>query len=118
MPYGKEKKVCIRNTPKYSSSSDEESSDYEIDYNDLFKGLDRSKVDKINELIDALNEKYRLLEKQGPPDADEYADEIELFIAFVKLLEKLVFIIKYIYPSVSYTHLDVYKRQFLCWSLL
>jgi hypothetical protein len=60
----KEKKVCIRNTPKYSSSSDEESSDYEIDYNDLFKGLDRSKVDKINELIDALNEKYRLLEKQ------------------------------------------------------
>jgi hypothetical protein len=60
----KEKKVCIRNTPKYSSSSDEESSDDEIDYNDLFKGLDRSKVDKINELIDALNEKYRLLEKQ------------------------------------------------------
>jgi hypothetical protein len=30
----------------------------------LFKGLDRAKVDKINELIDALNEKDRLLEKQ------------------------------------------------------
>jgi SMC interacting uncharacterized protein involved in chromosome segregation len=30
----------------------------------LFKGLDRNKVDKINELIDALNEKNRLLEKQ------------------------------------------------------
>jgi hypothetical protein len=60
----KEKKVCIRDTPKYSSSSDEESSDDEIDYSDLFKGLDRSKVDKINELIDALNEKDRLLEKQ------------------------------------------------------
>jgi hypothetical protein len=29
-----------------------------------FKGLNRSKVDKINELIDALNEKDRLLEKQ------------------------------------------------------
>ena len=28
------------------------------------KGLDRAKVDKINELIDALNEKDRLLEKQ------------------------------------------------------
>jgi hypothetical protein len=28
------------------------------------KGLNRSKVDKINELIDALNEKDRLLEKQ------------------------------------------------------
>jgi hypothetical protein len=60
----KEKKVCIRNTPKYTSSSDEESSDDEVDYTDLFKGLDRNKVDKINELIDALNEKDRLLEKQ------------------------------------------------------
>ena len=45
------------------SSSDEDSVDDE-DYNDLFKGLDRSKVDKTNELIDALNEKERLLEKQ------------------------------------------------------
>jgi hypothetical protein len=60
----KEKKVCIRNTPKYTSSSDEESSDDEVDYTDLFKDLDRNKVDKINELIDALNENDRLLEKQ------------------------------------------------------
>ena len=61
----KEKKVRARDTPKYISSSDEELfDDDEIDYSDLFKGLDRSKVDKINELIDALNEKYRLLEKQ------------------------------------------------------
>jgi hypothetical protein len=30
----------------------------------LFKGLDRTKIDKINELIDALNDKNRLLEKQ------------------------------------------------------
>ena len=52
----KEKKIHIRDTPKYTSSSDEESSDDEVDYSDLFKGLDRSKVDKINELIDALNE--------------------------------------------------------------
>jgi hypothetical protein len=60
----KDKKVCIRYSPKYSSSSDEESSDDEVDYTDLFKGLDRAKVDKINELIDALNEKDRFLEKQ------------------------------------------------------
>jgi hypothetical protein len=52
-----EKKVRTRDTPMYTSSSDEESSDDEVDYSDLFKGLDRSKVDKINELIDALNEK-------------------------------------------------------------
>jgi hypothetical protein len=60
----KEKKVCNRNNATYDSSSDDESSDEEIDYSSLFKGLDRTKIDKINELIDALNEKDRLLEKQ------------------------------------------------------
>jgi hypothetical protein len=63
MSYGQGKKVRIRDTPKYTSSSDEEYSDDEIDYTDLFKGLDRAKVEKNNELIDALNEKDRLLEK-------------------------------------------------------
>jgi hypothetical protein len=48
----KEKKVRTRDSPKYTSSSDEESSDDEVDYTDLFKGLDRNRVDKINELID------------------------------------------------------------------
>jgi hypothetical protein len=60
----KEKKVSTRNTSTYASSSDDESSDDEIDYACLFKGLDRTKIDKIDELIDALNEKNRLLEKQ------------------------------------------------------
>jgi hypothetical protein len=60
----KEKKVHTRDTTKYTSSSDEESSDDEVDYSDLFKELDRSKVDNINELINALNEKDRLREKQ------------------------------------------------------
>jgi hypothetical protein len=60
----KEKKVSARDTPKYTTSSDEDFSDDEVDYSSLFKGLDRSKVEKINELIDALNEKNRLLEKQ------------------------------------------------------
>ena len=60
----KEKKVYPRSTPKYTSSSDEESSDAEEDYSMLFKGHDSFKVDKINELIDSLNEKDGLLEKQ------------------------------------------------------
>jgi hypothetical protein len=60
----KEKKVCTRNSTTYASSSDDESSDDEIDYASLFKGLDRTKIDKINELIDSLNDKNRLLEKQ------------------------------------------------------
>jgi hypothetical protein len=68
----KEKKLHIQDTPKYTSSSDEESSDDEVDYSDLFKGLDRSKVDKINELIDALNEKDRLLEMQENILYDEH----------------------------------------------
>ena len=33
----KEKKVCIRDTPKYTSSSDEESSDDEVDYTDFLR---------------------------------------------------------------------------------
>jgi hypothetical protein len=78
----KEKKVRTRDTPKYTSSSDEESSDDEVDYNDLFKGLDRSKVDKINEMIDALNEKDRLLEKQE----DILYDEHDKFINVQKSL--------------------------------
>jgi hypothetical protein len=58
-------KVHTRDTPKYTSSSEEECDDDDyVDYSNHFKGLDRSKLDKINELIDALNEKDRLLEKQ------------------------------------------------------
>jgi hypothetical protein len=75
-------KVRIRDTPKYSSSSDEESSDDEVDYTDLFKGLDRAKVDKINELIDALNEKDRLLEKQE----DILYEEHDKFVSVQKSL--------------------------------
>jgi hypothetical protein len=41
----KEKKVCMQDTPKYTSSSGEEPGDGE-DYSDLFKGLDRAKIDK------------------------------------------------------------------------
>jgi hypothetical protein len=42
----KENKVHIGDTSKYTSSSDEEFDDDDVDYSDLFKGLDRSKVDK------------------------------------------------------------------------
>jgi hypothetical protein len=78
----KEKKVRTQDTPKYTSSSDEESDDDGVDYSDLFKGLDRSKVDKINELIDVLNEKDRLLEKQK----DILYEEHDKFINFKKSL--------------------------------
>jgi N-acetylglutamate synthase-like GNAT family acetyltransferase len=50
----------------------------DIDYSGLFKGLDRSKVDKINELIDALNEKDRLLEKQEDLLYEEHDKFVEV----------------------------------------
>jgi hypothetical protein len=74
-------KVRIRDSSKYSSSSDEEFDD-EVDYSILFKGLDRAKVEKINELIDALNEKDRLLEKQE----DILYEEHDKFVSVQKSL--------------------------------
>jgi hypothetical protein len=78
----KEKKVSVRDTPKYTTSSDDDSSDDEVNYSSLFKGLDRAKVEKINELIDALNEKDRLLEKQE----DIFYEEHDKFISVQKSL--------------------------------
>jgi hypothetical protein len=71
------KKVRTRDTPKYTSSSDEDFYD-DLDYIDIFMGLDRFKVDKINELIDALNEKDRLLEKQDNLLYEEHDKVIEV----------------------------------------
>jgi hypothetical protein len=78
----KENKVSARDTPKYTTSSDDDSSDDEVDYSSLFKGLDRAKIDKINELIDALNEKNRLLEKQE----DILYEEHDKFVSIQKSL--------------------------------
>jgi hypothetical protein len=78
----KEKKVSVRETPKYTTSSDDDSSDDEVDYSSLFKGLDRAKVEKINELIDALNEKDRLLERQE----DILYEEHDKFVSVQKSL--------------------------------
>jgi hypothetical protein len=78
----KEKKVSVRDTPKYTTSSDDDSSDDEVDYSSLFKGLDRAKVEKINELIDALNAKDRLLEKQE----DILYEEHDKFVSVQKSL--------------------------------
>jgi hypothetical protein len=58
------------------------SSNDDVDYSDLFKGLDRSKVDKITELIDALNDKNRLIEKQE----DLIYEELDMFVEVEKSL--------------------------------
>jgi hypothetical protein len=98
----KENKVRTHDTPKYTLSSDEESDD-DIDYSDLFKGLDRSKVDKINELIDALNEKNRLLEKQKDLLYEEHDKvEVEKSLALeIKKNEMLAFELSSCRSSIS-----------------
>jgi hypothetical protein len=98
----KDKKVHTHDTPKYTSSSDEDSDD-DVDYSDLFKGLDRSKVDKINELIDALNEKDRSLEKQEDLLYEEHDKvvEVEKILALeIKKNERLA--CDFIYMSCFY----------------
>jgi hypothetical protein len=82
----KEKKVFTHDTPKYTSSSNEESDDNDVDYSELSKDLDRSKVDEINELIDALNDKNRLIEKQEDLIYEEHGKfvEVEKYLALEK----------------------------------
>jgi hypothetical protein len=83
----KVKKVRTCDTPKYTSSSDEESDD-DVDYSNPFKGLDRSKVDKISELIDALNEKDRFLEKQLDLLYEEHGKVVEVKISLALEIKK------------------------------
>jgi hypothetical protein len=61
----KKKKVLSRSTPKYTTSSDEgSSSDSEDNLMSLFANLSMDQKKKLNELIDAINEKDELLESQ------------------------------------------------------
>jgi hypothetical protein len=61
----KKKKVHSRDTPKYTTSNDEgSSSDNEDDLTSLFANLTKSQKQKINELIESINEKDDLLECQ------------------------------------------------------
>ena len=82
----KEKKVRTHDTPKYTSSNEE--SDDDKDYSDLFKGLGRIKVDKINELLNSLNEKDRFLEKQEDLLYVEHDKVVEVKKSFALEIKK------------------------------
>jgi hypothetical protein len=100
----KEKKVSTQNNNTYASSSDDESSDDEIDYACLFKGLDRTKIDKINELIDALNEKNSLLEKQEDllyEEHDKFVSAQNFLALEVKRNEMLSYELSTCHESIS-----------------
>jgi hypothetical protein len=62
---GKKKKVQSRATPKYTTSRDEgSSSDNEDNLMSLFANLSMDQKKKLNELIEAINEKDELLDSQ------------------------------------------------------
>jgi hypothetical protein len=62
---GKKKNVQSRATPKYTTSSDEgSSSDSEDNLMSLFANLNMDQKNKLNELIEAINEKDELLDSQ------------------------------------------------------
>jgi hypothetical protein len=61
----KKKKVQSRDTPKYTTSSDDgSSSDIEDDLLALFANLNMEEKKKLNELVETINEKDDLLESQ------------------------------------------------------
>jgi hypothetical protein len=75
-----------------------------MDYSDLFNCLDRSKVDKINELIDALNEKDRLIENQEDLLYEEHDKVVEFENSLaleVKKNERLVCYLSSCHSTIS-----------------
>jgi hypothetical protein len=86
---GKKKKVHSRDTPKYTTSDDEgSSSDNEDDLTSLFVNLTKIQKQKINELIESINEKDDILECQEDLLVKENKKFVKLKIAYALEVEK------------------------------
>jgi hypothetical protein len=86
---GKKKKVHSRATPKYTTSNDEgSSSDDEDNLMSLFANLNMDQKKKLNELIEAINEKDELLESQEDFLLKENKKYVKLKNAFAQEVEK------------------------------
>jgi hypothetical protein len=86
---GKKKKVHSRATPKYTTSSDEgNSSDEEDTLMSLFANLNMDQKKKLNELIDAINEKDELLDSQEDFLIKENKTIVKLKNAYAQEVEK------------------------------
>jgi hypothetical protein len=86
---GKKKKVQSRATPKYTTSSDEgSSSDSEDNLMSLFANLSMDQKKKLNELIEAINEKDELLDSQEDFPIKENKKFIKLKNAYAQEVEK------------------------------
>jgi hypothetical protein len=87
--HGKKKKVHSRDTPKYTTSDDEgSSSDDEDDITSLFANLTKNQKQKINELIESINEKDDLLECQEDLLVKENKKFVKLKNAYALEVEK------------------------------
>jgi DNA repair exonuclease SbcCD ATPase subunit len=85
----KKKKVHSRATPKYTTSSDESSSsDNEDNLMSLFANLSMDQKKKLNELIEAINEKDELLDSQEDFLIKENKKLIKLKNAYAQEVEK------------------------------
>jgi chromosome segregation ATPase len=86
---GKKKKVHTRSTPKYTRSSDEgSSSDSEDNLMSLFANLNMDQKKKLNELIEAINEKDELLDSQEDFLIKENKKIVKLKNAYAQEVEK------------------------------
>jgi DNA repair exonuclease SbcCD ATPase subunit len=86
---GKKKKVHSRATPKYTTSSDEgSSSDSEDNLMSLFANLSMDQKKKLNELIEAINEKDELLDNQEDFLIKENKKFVKLKNAYAQEVEK------------------------------
>jgi hypothetical protein len=82
------KKVHSRATPKYTTSSDEgSSSDSEDNLMSLFANLNMDQKKKLNELIEAINEKDELLDSQEDFLIKENKKSVKLKIAYAQEVE-------------------------------
>jgi hypothetical protein len=85
----KKKKVHSRATPKYTTSSDEcSSSDSEDNLMSLFANLSMDQKKKLNELIEAINEKDELLDSQEDFLVKENKKFVKLKNAYAQEVEK------------------------------
>jgi hypothetical protein len=86
---GKKKKVHSRATTKYTTSSDEgSSSDSEDNLMSLFANLSMDQKKKLNELIEAINEKDELLDSQEDFLIKENKKFVKLKNAYAQEVEK------------------------------
>jgi ubiquinone biosynthesis protein UbiJ len=86
---GKKKKIQTRTTPKYTTSSDEgSSSEDDDDLLNLFANLNMQQKEKLNELIEAIHEKDKLLDSQEEFIIKENKKHVKLKNSYAQEVEK------------------------------